>query len=138
MKLPLKGSCLCGAVKYEITSPPIGAGNCHCRTCQKSVGAAYMPVLFIPYNSLIIHGEYKEYNTLSDSGNTIYRGFCPQCGTALFGKNSGNNKIRPVNAATLDDPSLYHPHMDFWVSEAQAWDFMDPELPKFEKNPKHL
>ncbi len=138
MKLSIKGSCLCGAVKYEITSSPIGAGNCHCKTCQKSVGAAYMPVLFVPYNALIIHGKYQEYATVSDSGNTIYRAFCPQCGTALFGKNSGNNKIRPVNAATLDDPSLYHPHMDFWVSEAQAWDFMDPKLPKFEKNPKHL
>jgi len=138
MKLSIKGGCHCGAVKYEITEPPIGAGNCHCRSCQKSVGTAYMPVLFIPYKSLIITGKYKEYATLADSGNTVYRGFCPQCGTSLFGRNSGNDKIRPVNAATLDDPSNYQPHMDFWVSDAQAWDCMNPNLPKFDKNPKHL
>ena len=138
MQLPITGGCLCGAVRYEILAKPIGAGNCHCRSCQKSGGTAYTPVLFVSYATLNITGGYKEYATLADSGNTMHRGFCPQCGTALFGRNSGNDKIRPVNAATLDDPSIYQPHMDFWVSDAQPWDIMNPDLPKFSKNPKHL
>jgi len=138
MNLPIKGGCICGAVKYEIDAEPIGAGNCHCRSCQKSVGTAYTPVLFVPYESLKITGLYKEYPTIADSGNTMNRGFCPQCGTSLFGRNSGSDKIRPVNAATLDDPSVYQPHMDFWVSAAQPWDIMNPELQKYDENPKHL
>ncbi|MCK5121957.1 MAG: GFA family protein [Methylococcales bacterium] len=138
MKLPITGGCLCGAVKYEILAEPIGAGNCHCRTCQKSVGTTYFPALFVPYHALKITGAYKEYPTTSDSGNTVHRGFCPECGTSLFGRNSATDKIRPVNAATLDNPSIYKPHMDFWVSEAQSWDTMDPDLPKFEKDPLHL
>lgn len=138
MKKPITGSCICGAVRYEIISDPVGAGNCHCRSCQRSVGTAYMPVLFVPYQALKISGEYKEFATQSASGNTMNRGFCPQCGTALFGRNSGSDTIRPVNAATLDDPSIYQPHMDFWVSDAQPWDYMNPDLPKFENNPKHL
>lgn len=138
MKLPISGGCLCGAVRYEILAEPIGAGNCHCRTCQRSVGTAYMPVLFVPYQALKISGQYKEFATTSASGNTMNRGFCPECGTALFGRNSGSDKIRPVNAATLDDPRVYQPHMDFWVSDAQPWDYMDPNLPKFDMNPTHL
>lgn len=138
MKKPITGGCICGAVSYEILSDPVGAGNCHCRSCQRSVGTAYMPVLFVPFQALVITGKYKEYATQSASGNTMNRGFCPQCGTALFGRNSGSDTIRPVNAATLDDPSIYQPHMNFWVSDAQPWDFMNPDLPKFEKNPKHL
>ena len=138
MKLPISGGCLCGAVRYEILAEPIGAGNCHCRTCQRSVGTAYMPVLFVPYQALKISGQYKEFATTSASGNTMNRGFCPECGTALFGRNSGSDKIRPVNAATLDDPRVYQPHMDFWVSDAQPWDYMDPNLPKFDMNPAHL
>ena len=138
MKLPIKGGCLCGAVQYEITAEPIGAGNCHCRTCQKSVGTAYTAVLFVPYQALIITGEFKEYATQATSGNTMYRGFCSQCGTSLFGRNSGSDTIRPINAATLDDPSIYQPHIDFWVSDAQPWDIMHTELPKFSENPKHL
>ena len=97
-----------------------------------------MPVLFVPYQALKISGQYKEFATTSASGNTMNRGFCPECGTALFGRNSGSDKIRPVNAATLDDPRVYQPHMDFWVSDAQPWDYMDPNLPKFDMNPTHL
>ncbi len=138
MKNSIKGGCLCGKVKYQIIAEPVGAGNCHCRTCQKAAGAAYLPALFVPYKALIITGEYKEYASISDNGNTIHRGFCPECGTTLFGRNSSNDKVRPVNAATLDDPSIYHPHMDFWVADAQQWDYMNPEIPKFAKNPSHL
>lgn len=138
MEMPICGGCLCGAVKYKILAEPLGAGNCHCHSCQKSVGAAYTPVLFVPYQSLVISGNYKEYATPSASGNTMHRGFCPNCGTALFGRNSGSDTIRPVNAATLDDPSIYHPNMNFWVSDAQPWDFMDPDLAKYEYNPKHF
>jgi hypothetical protein len=135
MKLPMTGGCLCGAVRYQILAEPVGAGNCHCRTCQKSVGAAYVPVLFVLYDALKITGNYKEYATTADSGNTMNKGFCPECGTALFGRNSATNKIRPVNAATLDEPGIYKPHMNFWVSAAQPRDVIDPNLPKFEKDP---
>ncbi|KAF3976901.1 MAG: GFA family protein [Methylococcales symbiont of Iophon sp. n. MRB-2018] len=138
MKLPITGGCLCGKVKYQITRDPVGAGNCHCRTCQKALGAAYLAVLFVPYEALKITGEYKEFATLSASANTIHRGFCAKCGSALFGRNSANNKIRPVCAATLDDPSIYQPNMDFWVSEAQPWDYMNPDLTKFEGNFLHF
>ncbi|NOQ77006.1 MAG: aldehyde-activating protein [Methylococcaceae bacterium] len=138
MKLPLTGGCLCGAVKYIITAKPIGAGNCHCRTCQRSVGTPYMPVLFIPYQALKITGDYKEFATKSASGNTMYRGFCTQCGTSLFGRNSGSDSIRPVNAVTLDDPSIYHPQMEFWVSDAQPWDILNVDIPHYQQNPLHL
>ncbi len=138
MKLPITGGCLCGTVKYSISKKPIGAGNCHCRTCQRSVGTPYMPVLFVHYQALHITGIYKEFSTESASGNTMYRGFCPQCGTSVFGRNSGSDKIRPVNASTLDDPSIYKPHMDFWVADAQPWDVMNPDIPKYDGNPRHL
>ena len=135
MKLPLTGGCLCGRVRYEITEEPVSTANCHCRTCQKAVGAAYFPGLFVPAKALKIAGEYKEYASIADSGNTMYRAFCPECGTALFGRNSRFTEIRPVSAVTLDDPSVYHPQKDIWISSAQAWDLMDPGIPKFEGNP---
>jgi len=138
MKLPIEGGCLCKAVRYIIKAQPIDAGNCHCRTCQRAAGTAYLPALFVPYQALEITGDYREYASLSASGHTIHRGFCPICGTTLFGRNSASDKIRPVNAATLDDPSLYQPRMDFWVADAQPWDTMDSKLTKFEENPNHL
>ena len=37
----LRGSCLCGGVRYEITGPLSGALNCHCSMCRKAQGAAF-------------------------------------------------------------------------------------------------
>ncbi len=135
MELPITGGCLCGKIRYEIWAEPIGTANCHCRTCQKAVGAPYLSVLFVPASALKITGEYKEFATIAASGNTMYRGFCPECGTSLFGRNSRFTGVRPVSAVTLDDPSIYIPEKDMWVAEAQHWDVMNPELPKFAGNP---
>ncbi len=32
----ITGGCLCGAVRYEPSEPPIRTTICHCRMCQKS------------------------------------------------------------------------------------------------------
>ncbi|MGR9086752.1 MAG: GFA family protein [Gammaproteobacteria bacterium] len=130
MKLPLTGGCHCGAVRYEISAAPVRSANCHCRTCQKTSGAPYLALLFVPATALRIDGGYREYPTAAASGNTVYRGFCGVCGSSLFGRNSTHTKIRPIVAATLDDPSAYVPQLDMWVADAQPWDVMNPDLPK--------
>ena len=39
MTRELTGGCFCGAVRYRVAGEPIDAGYCHCRMCQRSVGA---------------------------------------------------------------------------------------------------
>jgi len=134
MKPPMTGGCLCGAVRYEILAEPIARINCHCRTCQKAAGAPYLALIFVPAAALKIHGNYKEFTTTAASGNKVYRAFCPQCGTPLFGKNSTFTSVRPVTATTLDDPSKFIPEKDMWVVDAQPWDYMNPALPKCSGN----
>jgi hypothetical protein len=135
MKLPITGGCLCGKVRYEISAQPISTANCHCRTCQKSVGAPHLAIMIVPTSSFTVTGNYKEFITVAASGNAMHRAFCPECGTSLFVRNSGFPEVRPISAVTLDDPSIYKPEKDIWVSDAQPWDVMNPELPKFEGNP---
>lgn len=135
MELPLTGGCLCGKVRYVINALPVDTAICHCRTCQKAVGAPHFAALFVPASALEITGEYKEFASLADSGNTMYRAFCPVCGTSLFGRNSKFTGVRPVSAVTLDDPGWYKPDKDIWVSSAQPWDVMDPQRGKFSGNP---
>jgi len=134
MKLPLTGGCLCSKVRYEISFAPVRMVNCHCRTCQKSAGSAYMALMFVPDSALKIVGSYQEYPTLAASGRTVYRAFCPQCGAPLFGRNSVYTQLRPVAATTLDDPGIFHPELDMWVADAQPWDTMNPDLPKYPGN----
>ena len=37
----IRGSCLCGGVKYQITGALSQALNCHCSMCRKAQGAAF-------------------------------------------------------------------------------------------------
>lgn len=135
MKLPLTGGCLCGALRYRIAAAPVKAMNCHCRTCQKATGAAYMALYLVPADALEINGVYIEYASTAASGNTIYRGFCPTCGSTLLGRYSGMTGLRAVAAASLDDPGVFKPEADIWVADAQPWDIMHPDLPKFAGSP---
>jgi len=110
-------------------------GNCHCRDCQKSSGGAYEPDIGLPAAALKITGAVKYYDTKADSGNTLSRGFCSECGASLFGKTSAVPDLAMITAGSLDDPSLYKPTLDIFTASAQPWDHMNPALAKFPKMP---
>jgi hypothetical protein len=135
MELSMTGGCLCGKVRYKISAPPIDNFNCHCRTCQRAVGAAYLSAMLVPVSAFTVTGVYKEFATIAASGHTLYRAFCPECGTMIFARNSHFTNICPVAATTLDDPSLFKPQKDIWVADAQPWDIMNPDLPKYAGSP---
>lgn len=42
LSLPLKGGCQCGALRYEISAPPLMLYCCHCTNCQKITGSAFV------------------------------------------------------------------------------------------------
>lgn len=132
MAAPFTGGCACGAVRYECTAEPLGSINCHCRDCQRASGTAYASVLRVPAASFrVIKGEARFYSVKADSGNTVSRGFCAECGSPLFSRLSGMPDVVGVRAGSLDDPSWHRPTMDIFTASAQPWDHMNPDLPKF-------
>jgi hypothetical protein len=90
----------------------------------------------VPRDAVRITGEVKYHEVQGDSGQPIRRGFCPNCGSRLFGQPSGMPMaLTGISLGSLDDPSLYKPTIDLFTSRAQPWDFMNPDLPKFPKMP---
>ena len=73
----------------------------------------------------------KFYTVRGDSGNTVSRSFCPQCGSPLFSRLTGMPKVVGIRVGSLDDPSRYQPTLDIFVASAQPWDCLNPALPKF-------
>jgi len=59
----------------------------------------------------------------------VSSGFCPTCGSPILKKSSGYPELLFINAATLDDPSLFKPQKVVWIiSGKQPWDYVDPSL----------
>jgi len=126
---------MCGAVRYECSAEPLIAANCHCHDCQRATGSAYASVFFVPRNAIKITGEVKYYESKGDSGNSIRRGFCPACGSRLFGLPAVMPENISIMAGSLDDASRHKPAFDIYTSSAAPWDYMNPELAKFPKMP---
>jgi hypothetical protein len=38
----IEGGCLCGAIRYRATGAPYNITYCHCRTCRRASGAAFV------------------------------------------------------------------------------------------------
>jgi hypothetical protein len=75
------GSCLCGAVTFEVTGtlPPPSA--CHCTQCRKHSGH-FEASTDVPRSALTIRGSDKL--TWYRSSERVRRGFCSICGSSLF------------------------------------------------------
>ena len=67
------------------------------------------------------------------SGKPIRRAFCPTCGSQMFGLPEIVPDMISIRAGTLDDPNLYQPQAEIFVSHANQWDMLNPELLHFEK-----
>ena len=76
-----KGSCLCGAVMFEVEGDLPGPDACHCRQCRKHSGH-YFASTDVPRSAVTIHGEDKI--TWFRSSEKVRRGFCSICGSSLF------------------------------------------------------
>jgi len=119
----------------RLLAQPLAIFNCHCRDCQKASGAPFISAMAVPSAAVTITGQPKYHSVRSDSGNTMSRGFCAECGSSLFARISGRADAIGINLTSLDDPNRYHPTMDIWTSSALGWVHMDPSLHKLAKGP---
>ena len=128
------GGCLCGAVRYE-GQTQMGGGHCHCNDCRRTSGSGHGSHMIVPEDAFHVTGEVRFYDAPADSGNIVSRGFCPNCGSAIFSRNSGMPGMVFVRASSLDDPEVFQPQMVVYTARAPSWDHMDRALPSFEGMP---
>jgi hypothetical protein len=128
-----KGGCLCGAVRYEVSSPALFGANCYCLDCRK-ISSSHSAVMGVPIDAVKVTGELREYSSPGDSGAMITRSFCPTCGTGLFSKGARPG-VMIVKAGTLDEGEHFKPMASVYASRAPSWDRPPEGLPAFEKMP---
>jgi len=130
------GGCLCGAVRYKSSMDPQVVAHCQCVDCRKSSGTGHCTHIVIPQDAYTVSGEVKFYDHAADSGNIVSRGFCPNCGSAIYSKNSGMQGMVFPRASSLDDPEIAKPQFVVYASRAPSWDHVDPALPSFPEMPE--
>lgn len=128
-QLPITGGCLCGAVRYTVTTEALGSRACWCRLCQYlASGSATVNVIF-PADAVKITGALKTFAGVADSGCHMTRGFCPKCGTQVTSVAAERPHLMVLRVGTLDDPNRVRPTDVIWTSMAPDWATLDPDLP---------
>jgi len=95
------GSCLCGAVKYEIHGPLRPVIACHCVQCRKQTGT-YMSATAAKDGDLkIVEDRGLKWYRSSDKAK---RGFCQECGSVLFWRGEGRD-YTAITAGSIDGPT---------------------------------
>ena len=121
------GGCLCGAIRYSIGAPLGELRECHCTDCQRASGAHGAVVAFVRREHFrIVQGTAKRYAKKADSGRTLFRYFCGDCGSSLYSYRETLPEVIGVRAGTLDDSSALRITAHIWTKSAPPWSYLDP------------
>ena len=127
----ITGSCLCGAVRYEIEGHLAPIQLCHCNQCRKAQGAAFaanIPVAAAQFRLVSGEDHLKAYQ--HSPGKE--RVFCTGCGAPIFSRRLADPGTLRLRAGLLDNPTHAAPSFHFHTaSKADWWEIADDDLPRF-------
>ena len=127
----LSGGCGCGAVRFEVTAPPVSAQYCHCTRCQRRTGTAASASARLESGSFqILEGEDRMRAWKPDGGAEKW--FCGDCGSALFSRNPNDSSQVSVRLGAFDEDPGVRPNARQFVAYAAAWEpIPDDGLPRY-------
>lgn len=124
-----RGSCLCGAIKFEVTGalPPPTA--CHCTECRRASGH-YWASTEVPRTALAI--EAPDAVTWFRSSEKVRRGFCATCGSSVFWDPIYKDWIA-IAMGAFDQPTGTQLAMHIFVAEKGDYYQLGDGLPQNER-----
>ena len=125
----IKGSCLCGGVRFEADSIPLIV-NCHCSMCRKHHGTAFGTFASVPLQEFhFVKGKDLIDRYESSPGN--YREFCRVCGSPVPIVYADGDTVT-VPAGLLDDDPGVRPALHLFVGSKAPWWEITDDRPTFE------
>jgi hypothetical protein len=118
----IPGSCLCGAVRFELSEAPDSAGYCHCTRCQKRTGSgASAQARVAPGAFRWVAGE-EHVRVWNPPDNGWAKGFCEICGSHLFSRPQDEDLPRSIRMSAFDTDPGVRPSYRQFLDYAVAWE----------------
>ena len=115
-----KGSCLCGAVRYEIRGVILRTSQCWCTMCQKQHGAASGPYANVASADLrFVQGEDALTHYASSPG--VDRTFCKVCGSNIGWQMDAHRDRIGITLGTFDTPYEGKVTEDLYIDSKPGW-----------------
>ncbi len=130
-----KGSCLCGAVTFEVTGEFESFYLCHCERCRKDTGSAHASNLFSTTASIKWLSGKEKITTYDFKGEGHIKSFCSICGSAVPNIQL-SGALLAVPAGSLDTDPIKRPDAHIYYSHKAQWDDGFQEIDKFDELPE--
>jgi hypothetical protein len=125
----IRGSCLCGEVRFQYTRAVTQVGMCHCSQCRKVSGTGSNAVIVVPETDFAwLAGEELRHVFTRPSGWSTT--FCANCGSPLPQKLP-DSAAWWVPAGLLDDDPGLRIGGHIFVGSKAAWDEIPAGAPQF-------
>ncbi|RQS75613.1 GFA family protein [Burkholderia sp. Bp8963] len=116
----LKGSCHCGAVKFEVRTAITPAGRCNCSLCRRK--GVLMSPMFDGSNLRILEGE-SELTLYQFNTRVARHYFCKHCGIHPFHQTRKDPALWRVNLGCVDGVDPYA--LDATVADGASLSVVD-------------
>jgi hypothetical protein len=134
------GGCLCGQVRFQVSTLPIWVTVCYCRFCQKATGSDHMVEPIFKREAFgIIEGTAQVFTLQSQgSGQDVNVHFCGNCGTKLALTFARWPDRLGIYAGTFDDPGWFtmtpHNTKHIFTAEAARGTVIPAGFPVFQRH----
>ena len=131
----VRGSCMCGAVKFNIREPFKLVQNCHCHRCRKARAAAHATNGFTSIDGVEFEqGEDNlAYYKVPDA-EYFMQVFCKTCGSKMP-RLDPDRGIAVIPFGALDDDPRAKPVRHIYVGDMAEWYEITDDLPVFNEAP---
>jgi hypothetical protein len=116
----LRGSCLCGGVRYRASLPAYHASHCYCTMCRKHHGAAAGSYINVASDGFVVE-EGDELIAEFASSPPARRGFCSVCGSSLYWRSSESPESIALTLGTLDADYAGAVEKELFVEQKPGW-----------------
>ena len=131
----LRGSCLCGAVKFEVTGEPKRFYHCHCSRCRKATGTGHASNLFLQPGTLRwVSGEKQVASFKVPEAKRFTNTFCTTCGGRVP-RQAVDSDVVMIPAGSLDDEAPISPQADIFAGSRASWSCTSEQLPAYPEFP---
>jgi hypothetical protein len=114
------GSCLCAAVTFKVTLPPVRFVQCHCSRCRRSTGSASAANLAVrPAQFTWVTGQELVRRYELAGAERFGRCFCDRCGSPVPRTTRDGALVIVPAGAIHEDAALPRPEPLFTDSCAR-------------------
>jgi len=130
--LPLTGGCNCGAVRFEVTEPPLSALACWCRRCQRRTGTGGAPNARTAVGSFRLVGDPDALGVWDPGDGGWEKVFCNRCGSQICSRDPDDDAKVSVRFGAFDeDPGIRISAHQFVAFAAPWGQPPDDGLPRY-------